>query len=1053
MIVRSSRVLLLFFAAALVGLALIFGVLILQLNRGPISLSFLTPLVERALNSVGTGTVINLHDTVLTWDAEERELDIRATGLRFFDADNKLRATIPEMNVTFSARALLRGLIAPTNLEVFGPRLRIVRRMDGDMSVDFGAENGESDGDTAPVELVQELLRAPDLSLASGYLSGVSVRSAFVEFLDEQTGRRLVAPRANISLVRDDAGIRADATIVVGEGELGIRLGLSGIYHASTGTTDLGVVFGDVSPATVVQFDEVLKPLERLNAKLEGTVTLELDSDFNPSVASVDLRAGAGTLDAAPLFAEPVAFESASMRLSGDQLRESVTVETFEVAVGPTKIVVTGSGQRIGAEWTISLEAEMRDLPVNDIGKFWPSTVEPNARDWITENIRDGHINMATLRVRAQVPEADPADFFVDDIGGEVRFRDATVHYLRPMEPVTNGAGVARVDARQVVVDVQNANLRGIVGESGRIVIDGLNGPSRGETIKIEATVAGPVRDALEVLDSEPLGFISGFGIDPKRTSGTQRTNVVFAFPLLNEIKVEEIAVATSSRLVKFSAAEAAFGFPISSGDLSLNVNRDGLEARGTAEVGSIPIGLTWVEKFNEATELRTRYEVRTVLGEAAREKLALETAPFVTGPVGVGLTYSVGWDGTAAGAAEIDLTDASLSLEPFGWTKRNGVPGRAFVRFDLPDEKSLTLQEFQVEAGDLDLAGNVIFENSDSGFDIRQLRLDRLKFGGNDVVVNVEFPDNVPPVIALSGNAVDLRPVMGDLFDDDDPDAGGGPAMRILISDKSPIESVRLGEETHLLNARGTVVNNGVDWTEAQLRGKLSNAGRVVVRLEPEPDLLRLTFETDDAGGLLGALDWVDTIEGGDMRIRATIMGGDPDQVISGQVDMQGFVLTEEPFAAKLLALASFSGIGDVLSGQGITFRRAEVPFRMTDNEIVIKGAKARGAEIGIIINGKIDRNAETLKMEGEVAPAYTLNSLLANIPLIGQVLSGGSEGIFAATFAVNGTLSEPEVSVNPLSVLTPGIIRKLLSGFDSDAELPDTLPQADPEAPDVGQ
>ena len=220
MIVRSSRVLLLFFAAALVGLALIFGVLILQLNRGPISLSFLTPLVERALNSVGTGTVMNLHDTVLTWDAEERELDIRATGLRFFDADNKLRATIPEMNVTFSARALLRGLIAPTNLEVFGPRLRIVRRMDGDMSVDFGTENGESDGGTAPVELVQELLRAPDLSLASGYLSGVSVRSAFVEFLDEQTGRRLVAPRANISLVRDDAGIRADATIVVGEGEL-----------------------------------------------------------------------------------------------------------------------------------------------------------------------------------------------------------------------------------------------------------------------------------------------------------------------------------------------------------------------------------------------------------------------------------------------------------------------------------------------------------------------------------------------------------------------------------------------------------------------------------------------------------------------------------------------------------------------------------------------------------------------------------------------------------------------------------------------------------------
>ena len=50
LIVRSSRVLVLFFAAALVGLAMFSGVLVFQLSRGPISLNFLTPLVEEALN-------------------------------------------------------------------------------------------------------------------------------------------------------------------------------------------------------------------------------------------------------------------------------------------------------------------------------------------------------------------------------------------------------------------------------------------------------------------------------------------------------------------------------------------------------------------------------------------------------------------------------------------------------------------------------------------------------------------------------------------------------------------------------------------------------------------------------------------------------------------------------------------------------------------------------------------------------------------------------------------------------------------------------------------
>ena len=157
---------------------------------------------------------------------------------------------------------------------------------------------------------------------------------------------------------------------------------------------------------------------------------------------------------------------------------------------------------------------------------------------------------------------------------------------------------------------------------------------------------------------------------------------------------------------------------------------------------------------------------------------------------------------------------------------------------------------------------------------------------------------------------------------------------------------------------------------------------------------------------------------------------------MIAGQVDMQGFVLTEEPFAAKLLALASFSGIGDVLSGEGITFRRAEIPFQMTRQEVVIENAKARGAEIGVIVSGRIDRDTDVIAFAGEVAPAYTLNSLLANIPLIGPVLSGGSEGIFAATFSVDGDLDAPNVLVNPLSVLTPGIVRRLLSGFDAGAD-----------------
>jgi hypothetical protein len=1046
LIVRSSRVLILFFAAALVGLAMIFGVLIFQLSRGPISLNFLTPLVERALDSAADGAQVRLHDTVLTWDEEKRELDIRATGLQFLDPTGAVRATVPEMNVTFSARALLRGLIAPTNLELFGPRLKIIRSETGEVSVDFGDGNDASGGSAAPVGLVQELLRAPNRDLASGYLSGVAVRSAFVEFDDRMSGQRFVAPNASVQLSRDEDGIRADGAITVGDGDQAIHLGLSGAYRANSRKTDLGIVFSEIAPSAFAQFAPGLEVLGRLDTQLEGTLTVAIDPDFVAIVGSLDLRAAAGTIDASPHYETPIAFESAALRLNAQQADETVSLESFELGLGETTITVSGDGARDAGMWTTSWEVGLRDLPINDIAGIWPPGLEENAREWVTENIRDGHVGTASLTARATISEDDPEAFSLDEIGGEIRFRDATVHYLRPMEPATGGIGVVRVDSKQIVVDIEQASLRGVIAERGRVVIDGLEGPSRGETIKIDVTVAGPVRDTLEVLDSEPLGFISGFGIDPARTTGTQRTNAVFAFPLLNEITVDAIAVATSSRLIRFSAEDAAFGFSVTSGDLTLNVNRDGLKAEGTAEIGGIPIGLTWNESFIEDSDLRTRYEVRTTLNGAAREKLGIAAAPYLTGPIGLGLTYSLGWDDVGAGAAEIDLTTATLSLEPFGWSKAPDNPGRAFLRFVAPDEDSFSISEFQVAAGDLDAAGAANFLTDDGEFDLQNFRLERLKFGENDVVVNVELPEGVPPIISVGGNAVDLRPVMEDIFDEGDDDGESGtPAMRIVISDQSPIGSVRLGEETRFLDAHGTIINDGVDWSQVNLRGALSNAGRVFVRIAPEENLRRLTFETDDAGGLLRALDWVDTIREGELRVRGTIVGAGADQVIAGQVDMQGFVLTEEPFAAKLLALASFSGIGDVLGGEGITFRRAEVPFQMTRQEVMIENAKARGAEIGVIVSGQIDRETDAIAFAGEVAPAYTLNSLLANIPLIGPVLSGGSEGIFAATFSVDGNLDEPNVSVNPLSVLTPGIVRKLLSGFDADAD-PEEPPDVEP-------
>ena len=102
-----------------------------------------------------------------------------------------------------------------------------------------------------------------------------------------------------------------------------------------------------------------------------------------------------------------------------------------------------------------------------------------------------------------------------------------------------------------------------------------------------------------------------------------------------------------------------------------------------------------------------------------------------------------------------------------------------------------------------------------------------------------------------------------------------------------------------------------------------------------------------------------------------------------------------------------------------------------MTDDEILIGDAKARGADIGILASGRIDRPTDQIELKGEIAPAYTLNSIFKDIPIIGPFLTGGGDAIFAASYKVEGPLKEPDVSVNPLTVFAPGIFRQAFTGF----------------------
>jgi len=163
--------------------------------------------------------------------------------------------------------------------------------------------------------------------------------------------------------------------------------------------------------------------------------------------------------------------------------------------------------------------------------------------------------------------------------------------------------------------------------------------------------------------------------------------------------------------------------------------------------------------------------------------------------------------------------------------------------------------------------------------------------------------------------------------------------------------------------------------------------------------------------------------------------------------VDGEDYTVQKAPTLTRVLSIGSFSGAANLLQGKGIPFTRLRGDYLFDGGKITISEARAYGGAIGVNASGVINMRDNTLDLTGVMVPAYTLNSALRNVPLLGPLLLGPEgSGVFGINFRVAGPADDPNVSVNPLSAVAPGVLRKL---FLFDAPRPTNPPANDVQWP----
>ncbi|HEY9163151.1 MAG TPA: hypothetical protein VIN57_00975, partial [Magnetovibrio sp.] len=279
------------------GVGLLLAVLLVswRLASGPVSLGFLTPYINQALAEVHQGAFdITFDDTILTWAGWSRTLDIRVVNLRVKLPSGEMVAKIPEVSISLSAKALVRGTVAPRSVEFFGPNLKVIRHADGQFALGFAGAEQNSEEFLSSLLLV--MLQTPDPTRAMSYLTRISVVAGEVTFEDNALGTTWYAPSADAAFTRTDKGLKAELDLDLQAGNALAAVSVLGNYSTDGKRIDLGLNFEDVTPAAFAGLSDKVALLGALDLPVSGTVTVSIHQDGIVEGVGFDLTGGPGHL-------------------------------------------------------------------------------------------------------------------------------------------------------------------------------------------------------------------------------------------------------------------------------------------------------------------------------------------------------------------------------------------------------------------------------------------------------------------------------------------------------------------------------------------------------------------------------------------------------------------------------------------------------------------------------------------------------------------------------------------------------------------------------------
>ena len=789
---------------------------------------------------------------------------------------------------------------------------------------------------------------------------------------------------------------------------------------------------------------------------LAGTATPRVDAK-GQNVWDYEVAAGDAVIGDASLGLPPKAIDQWVAAGTVTPAEGLVTLGHMHLGMGPARVEMAGQWSNSAG---VSLTGTLSSLPVDVFKRLWPVFLETFARDWVAHNVGAGMIEGGRFRftltpseIRAATGGAALPD---SAISAEIRARDLDIAYLPDLPPVQTGPAVMRLTAGQFRLEAE----QGFVALPSGRRLDLSNAAFTVGSILSQRPDAGVIFDvsgdaeaAMELLDSPRLGYMREAGLSPGSLAGKARGNFEIRFPLITDIPAAEVSVTGKAQITELKTSSALNHASIEGGTVDIAIGDKAVEAKGDVLLNGVAAQLSWVKLLGGDRTQANPVRMTATLDSSDREVLGMSVEHMLRGDVPVTISIAGGAQSASTVDVQADLTNSELVIENMAWRKAPGQPAQlSFRRVTRPDGGS-QLQNFRIVGQDIAIEGEVELSAEN-----RLIAFHFPDFSFN-VVTHLEVtgklrPDNVWDVTAR-GPTYDGRQLFRSLFSagklTDKPlppsKYGSGIDLKADIGTMTGFSDATLSDVKIMLQRREGKM------TALDARGTLQSGKPVVATLEQKPDGHRsLVAQSQDAGAAFKLVGFYGNAEGGQASLRVDLDGDGVER--NGLLITQNFAILGDPVVTQVLAKGPNSDTKFVTKEQRsrIDFDRMRIPFTVGNGQLVLYDSYINGPALGATMRGKVDFGRQVVQIGGTYVPLYGLNCILSDVlPPLSVILSGRyGECLFGITFAIQGGLQNPQVSVNPVSALAPGVFRQIFDFMPGGAQIT-APPPSTPPAPEA--